>query len=78
MKRSGYSVPTNIVEGNARRSSKEKIHFIDIALASLEELHYQTFLSKDLRYVNEEQAKDIFSHIGRTGYLLQRLRSSLK
>ena len=52
MCKSASSVPTNITEGNAKRSTKEKLHFFEIAEASLEELHYQCRLSLDLNYIN--------------------------
>jgi len=34
------SIPANIVEGYARRSEKELLHFINIALGSLAETEY--------------------------------------
>jgi len=77
MRRAAYSVPMNITEGNARRGHKERIHFLDISGASLEELHYQTFLALDLKYLSPESASDIDNRIQRVGYLLMKLRSSL-
>ena len=38
LRRAALSVPTNIVEGYARRGDKELARFIDIALGSLAEL----------------------------------------
>ena len=35
LRRAAYSVPANIVEGNARQFSKERFHFLSIASASL-------------------------------------------
>lgn len=77
MRKSSASVPTNIAEGNARRTSKDKAKFLNIAIASLEELHYQFLLSKDLLYINEAKFSEIDSHIQRTGFLTEKLRSSL-
>lgn len=76
MRRSASSVPTNIVEGNARRTKKDKKNFFNIALSSLEELHYQCLLSKDLEYISEDQFEEIEKLIGRTGYLANRLHSA--
>ena len=77
MRRSSYGVPMNTVEGNARRSKKEKVHFIDIAIASLEELHYQCILARDLKYLTVEIFNELDDRIQRVGYLLNKLRSSL-
>ena len=54
IRRSASSVPTNIVEGNARGHSKEMIEFPYIAKGSLEETKYHLLLAKDLGYIGEE------------------------
>lgn len=77
IQRSAYGVPMNIAEGNIRRSLKEKRHFLVIADASLEELHYQLLLSKDLGWISELQWKEVDDGIQRTGYLLSKFKSSL-
>ncbi|MDY6933289.1 MAG: four helix bundle protein [Spirochaetota bacterium] len=53
MRRVPVSVPSNIVEGCARESQTEHLRFLEIAFASLRELHYQLGLSKRLRYFDE-------------------------
>lgn len=74
MCRSAYSVPMNIAEGCNKKSIKERKHFYEISACSLEELHYQIFLSQDLEYLSEEICKEAQNHVGRTSYLLNRLR----
>jgi len=49
--RSAASVPANIVEGNARQSTREYIQFLVTARASLEETRYFALLAKDLGYL---------------------------
>ena len=49
IRRAAYSVPMNLVEGNSKRSWKEKARYVEIAEGSLEELDYQLLLSKDLK-----------------------------
>ena len=77
MRRASYSVPMNIAEGNMKKSKKEKSHFFEIAAASLEELHYQFVLSKDLKIIDQTLFMKADDQIQRTSYLLSKLRSSL-
>ncbi|MFQ5652611.1 MAG: four helix bundle protein [bacterium] len=53
MRRAAVSVPSNIVEGCARESQGEYVHFLKIAFASLRELLYQINLAKWLGYLEE-------------------------
>ncbi|HCI03534.1 MAG: four helix bundle protein [Candidatus Peribacteraceae bacterium] len=78
MRRSGYSVPMNIAEGNSKRTKKGKSQFLDIAVSSLEEFHYQRLLAFELGYVSKEQQDDLLDHIQRVGFLLHKLRLSLR
>jgi four helix bundle protein len=77
MRRSAYSVPMEIAEGNMRRSKKDRAHFLERAIASLEELHCQCRLSLDLAYITKAEFERTEQHIHRVSYLLTRLRSSL-
>ena len=77
MRRSAYSVPINLAEGNGRKSKKERLQFFSIATASLEELHCECTLSQDLHYLNSEASSDLNSRIQRVGYLLAKFCSSL-
>src|SRR5687768_17325477 len=56
-RRSAMSIPMNIAEGNAKKSLKEKDHYMEIAAASLEELHVQIQLAFDLHYINDSEYK---------------------
>lgn len=50
MRRSAVSIPSNIAEGAARKSSLEFIQFLHIALGSLSELETQLIISEKLNY----------------------------
>jgi len=50
MRRAAVSVPANIAEGFKRRGRADKVHFYNIAQASLEELRYYLILCRDLGY----------------------------
>ena len=78
MRRSAYSVPMNIAEGNTRRTYKEKRRFLDIAQSSLEELHCQMRMAQDLKYISQEIFMKGDEWINRVSYLLTRLHQSLR
>lgn len=77
MRRSAYSVPTNIAEGNGRKTPGDRRRFLDISTGSIEELHYQCILARDLKYITPEECSELHDRIQRTGYLIYKLRSSL-
>ena len=53
IRRAAYSVAANIVEGFAKRSDKERAHFLNIAEASLAEVGYCLHVARRLGYVDE-------------------------
>jgi len=75
MRRAAVSAPANIAEGFKRRGQRDKIHFYNIAQASLEELKYYFILSADLRYV--ENADDLMAQAESVSRLLYRLIASI-
>ena len=78
IRRASYSVVLNIVEGNRKKSKKEKIQFFERSAASLEESHCAAKLSLDLCYITDEQYTEIDSGVNRTSYLLIKLINSYK
>lgn len=78
MRRSSYSVPINIAEGNTRRTSKDKYHFLVIAQSSLEELHCESRLAFDLQYISQEEFQGVDQAINRTSFLLVKLMKSIR
>lgn len=55
IRRSAFSVPANLVEGQARRGAKEFRRFLDIAWGSLAEVGYTLRYARDLGYLTDEQ-----------------------
>ena len=54
MRRSSYSIPSNIAEGCGRESDVEFKRFLTISWGSASELEYVTVLAKDLGYLNDK------------------------
>jgi len=57
MRRCAVSIPSNIAEGNARKSHKELKQFLMIARGSLAELETQVIIAEDLEFLNNENLK---------------------
>lgn len=60
MRRCSVSISSNIAEGFARNSNKEKIQFYYTSLGSTVELQNQLIISKDLHFFSEEDFKKLF------------------
>jgi len=78
MRRSSASIPTNIVEGQARNHLKEFIQFLYIARGSQAELSYQIFLAYELNYYGEDQYNLMNENCNRVGMMLNKLIGSLQ
>lgn len=57
LRRASSSVPANIVEGSARSTQRDYLHFLYIARASLSEAQYFVHLSHRLGYLDDAQSK---------------------
>jgi len=55
MRRAVVSVPSNIAEGYARGSEKDKLHFLRISSGSMSEIETQIIICYNLGYINKEQ-----------------------
>ena len=75
LRRAVMSIPSNIAEGSGRFSSKEQLHFLEIAYGALLEVECQLAVAHDLEYVNEENLKAINVQIRKVGALLSGLRA---
>jgi four helix bundle protein len=70
LRRAALSVPTNIVEGYARKGDKELGRFVSIAVGSLAETEYLLDFSKRLDYLSGEEFAKIESLRNEVGKLL--------
>jgi four helix bundle protein len=77
MRRSAVSLPCNIAEGYRRRSRKEYVQFLHIALGSCSELETLLALSRDLRFIDDSEAKELYSLQEECSRLLYGLIASL-
>lgn len=77
MQRSAVSVPSNIAEGQTRKSSKEFKQFLYIAQSSLSELDTQIVISQELGYLDNQKGSEIESVILELRRMIYALINSL-
>jgi four helix bundle protein len=77
LRRAAVSVPSNIAEGQARRTTGEFIQFLSHAEGSLAEVDTQIYLAQQLGYGLEEELSSISSQINELRKMLNALRRSL-
>ncbi len=77
VRRAGVSIPSNIAEGQARQGTKEFLHYLSIAYASLAEVETQIIIAQRLRYLTDESANALLDQAAEIGRLLNGLRNAL-
>lgn len=59
LRRAASSIPANIAEGCGKNSPAEFAHYLNIALGSANESEYFLILSKDLKYIKQEEFENM-------------------
>lgn len=75
LRRAVISILSNIAEGSGRNSSKEHVHFIEIAYGSLREVDCQLDVAHDLGYISKEELDDVAKRIRKVSSILSGLRN---
>ena len=78
MRKAAVSIPSNIVEGNARRTTADYLNFLYIALGSACELHYLTELAIDLELLSKNVASELADRSDHVVRQLERLVESME
>ena len=78
MRRSALSIPTNIVEGHARRGDKELAHFISISLGSLAETKYLIHFASRLGYLKENKVNEFLTGYDLLGKMLYKFFKAVR
>ena len=77
MRRAAVSIPSNIAEGQGRRSRREFRRFLRIAHGSLREVETQILLAERLHYLNANARIELMRITSEIGRLLNGLARSL-
>ena len=75
LRRAVISIPSNIAEGLGRVSTKEQIHFLEIAYGSLREVDCQLDIAKDLAYISDDELSDVEKQIEKVAALIAGMRN---
>ena len=78
LRRAAISIPSNVAEGAARRTTRDLVAFLHVARGSLAEVETQLLLAQQVGYVDESARDALMVHIDEVGRLLNGLISALK
>jgi four helix bundle protein len=78
LRRAAYSVAANIVEGYARRHRRERLHYLNIAEASLAEVSYCIHAAGRLGYVTSQLSQELEKDLNGVGAPLTGLIRSVR
>ena len=73
IRRGAISVPSNLVEGNARSGERDYLRFLNIALGSACEVKYLASLASELGYAREAEWNAVIGQSDAVVRQLQRL-----
>ena len=68
--RAAVSIPANIAEGYRKLGKADKLRFLNTSQGSLEECRYYILLSKDLKYITEEDYQSLTDSIEKASWYL--------
>ena len=78
IRRSAVSIPANIAEGAARRSSKEFSYFVSTAQGSASELETELIVAHRLGYLSEMGFSKLIADLERIGRMITGLSRRLR
>ena len=78
IRRAAVSVPSNIAEGQGRRTTADFLRHLSIAYGSLREVETQILIAQRLKYIIKGKVENVLSRAGEVGRLLNGLMASLE
>ena len=78
IRRCSASIGANIAEGCGKRGSNEFQRYLQIASGSASELDYHLLLSRDLRFLADEQCRDLMNGLTEVRKMLTALLEKIE
>jgi four helix bundle protein len=78
IRRAAVSIPSNIAEGQGRRTTADFLRHLSIAYGSLREVETQILIAQRLKYLVQGKADKVLDRAGEVGRLLNGLMASLE
>ena len=77
IRRASVSIPSNIAEGQGRRTTSDFLRHLSIGYGSLREVETQILIARRLRYITQASLEEVMNLAGEVGRLLNGLMASL-
>ena len=77
LRRAAISIPSNIAEGQGRRTTSDFLRHLSIAYGSLLEAETQMLIARRLDYIGQARLDVVLHHTQEVGRLLNGLMASL-
>ncbi len=77
IRRAAVSIPSNLAEGHAMKSTSHYLKFIYIARGSLAEMETQLMIAHNLGYISDGELNPTLADVGEVGRMLSKLILSL-
>src|SRR5262249_37836856 len=77
VRRAAVSIPSNIAEGQGRRTTADFLHFLSMAYGSLREVETQILIAERLCYVDSTTREPVMALASEVGRLINGLVNSL-
>lgn len=78
IRRAAVSIPSNIAEGSARRSTREFIAFLHISRGSMAEVETQLLLAKGVGYISDERLAALQLRLDEVGRIMNAVITGLR